>query len=112
MRDRVRDLARGWADDGYELGFGVGVAQGFATLGSIGFEGRYEYTAIGSVVNLAARLCAVAAPWQILVSQRVLANVKGHVASTPVGDLELRGFSRAVAAFGVDELPRPTEVRV
>ena len=68
MRTRVRDLAESWSRHGHDLAFGVGVAQGYATLGRIGFEGRVEYTAIGTVVNLAARLCAVAKPWQILVT--------------------------------------------
>ena len=101
MRTRVRDLAASWSRHGHDLGFGVGIAQGYATLGRIGFEGRFDYTAIGSVVNLAARLCAVAQPWQILVTQRVLANAEELVVSTPVGDLELNGFSRPVRAFDV-----------
>jgi class 3 adenylate cyclase len=104
MRARIHDLADMWAQDGHDLGFGVGIAQGFATLGRIGFEGRYEYAAIGSVVNLAARLCAVAQPWQILVTQRVLTGAKDHVVSTPAGEFELRGFSRAVRAFDVKGL--------
>jgi adenylate cyclase len=101
MRTRVRDLAESWSRHGHDLGFGVGIAQGYATLGRIGFEGRYEYTALGSVVNLAARLCAVAKPWQILVSQRVLTDVEDLVVHTPAGDLELNGFSRPVRAYDV-----------
>jgi class 3 adenylate cyclase len=104
MRTRIQDLADEWAQDGHELGFGVGIAQGFATLGRIGFEGRYEYSAIGSVVNLAARLCAAAQTWQILVTQRVLSGAGDYVVSTLAGELELRGFSRAVRAFDIKGL--------
>jgi class 3 adenylate cyclase len=111
MRTRVRDLATSWSRHGHDLGFGIGIAEGFATLGRIGFEGRSDYTAIGSVVNMAARLCSVAEPWQILVTQRVLSSTDDLVVSTPVGDLDLRGFSRPVRAFdvkGVDMARNPT----
>jgi class 3 adenylate cyclase len=101
MRTRVRELADGWAARGHDLGFSVGIAQGFATLGRIGFEGRFDYAAIGSVTNLAARLCSEAAPWQVLVTQRVHAAVEGDVVADPVGDLELRGFTRPVRTFAV-----------
>ncbi len=101
MRTRVRDLAESWSRHGHDLGFGIGVAQGFATLGRIGFEGRYEYTALGTVVNLAARLCAVAKPWQILVSQRVLSGIEDVVVHTSVGELELNGFSRPTRAYDI-----------
>ena len=104
MRARVHDLADEWARHGHALGFGIGVSQGYATLGRIGFEGRYEYSAIGSVVNLAARLCAAAKPWQILVTQRVLTGAQDTVVSTPAGELELRGFSRPVSAFDIKGL--------
>ena len=101
MRSRVRELANGWAGRGHDLGFSIGVAQGFATLGRIGFEGRIDYAAIGSVTNLAARLCADAAPWQILVTQRVQAAADEVAVCDPAGELELRGFSRPVRAFTV-----------
>ena len=106
MRDRVADLAAGWSRQGNDLGFGVGIAQGFATLGRIGFEGRFDYAAIGSVTNLAARLCAEAGPGQILVAQRVFSAAEGVASGNPVGELELRGFSRPIRAFevtGIDE---------
>jgi adenylate cyclase len=106
MRDRVADLAAGWSRQGNDLGFGVGIAQGFATLGRIGFEGRFDYAAIGSVTNLAARLCAEAGPGQILVAQRVFSAAEGVAFGNPVGELELRGFSRPIRAFevtGIDE---------
>jgi adenylate cyclase len=101
MRTRIRDLADSWSRQGHDLGFGIGVAQGYATLGRIGIQGRDEYTALGTVVNLASRLCAVAKPWQILVSQRVLTGIEELVVHSPAGELELRGFSRPVRAFDV-----------
>jgi len=104
MRTTVRALAASWSRHGHDLGFGIGIAQGYATLGRIGFEGRFEYTAIGSVVNVAARLCAVAQPWQILVTRRVLTGAEELVVSTPAGELELRGFSRPVRAFDVQSV--------
>ena len=104
MRTRVRDLADSWSRHGHDLAFGVGVAEGYATLGRIGFEGRFEYTAIGSVVNLAARLCSVAKPWQILVTQRVLTGAEDLVVHDHAGDLELHGFSRPVRAFDIKGL--------
>jgi adenylate cyclase len=104
MRDRVGTLAKGWSRVGHDLGFGVGIAQGFATLGRIGYEGRFDYAAIGTVTNLAARLCAEAGAGQVLVSQRVFSAVDEVAAGEPVGALELRGFSRPVRAFGVSHL--------
>jgi adenylate cyclase len=104
MRDRVRSLIEDWSRLGHDLGFGVGIAQGFATLGRIGFEGRFDYAAIGSVTNLAARLCAEAGPGQVLVSQRVFSAVDEVAVGESVGPLELRGFSRSVRAFGVSHM--------
>ena len=99
--DRVGELAVGWQRRGYDLAVGIGIAQGYATLGAIGFEGRLDYGAIGTVTNLAARLCAEAAGGQVLVSQRVAAAVEGHAAVEPVGPLTLKGFARPVPAFAV-----------
>src|SRR6185369_13842379 len=96
MRDAVARLAIGWSRRGHDLGFGVGIAQGHATLGRIGFEGRFDYAAIGSVTNLAARLCAEAAAGQTLVAQRVFSATEGLAIGRPVGEVELRGFSRPV----------------
>jgi adenylate cyclase len=104
MRQRVQELADGWQRRGYELAFGVGIAQGYATLGRIGFAGRFDYASIGSVTNLAARLCAEAAPWQILITQRVNAAAEDLVVSRLVGELSLRGFSKPVRAFDVSGL--------
>ena len=86
---------------GHDLGFGIGVAQGYATLGRIGFEGRYDYAAVGSVTNLAARLCAHAADDQILVTQRVLTATEHIAVSEPFGELELPGLARPVRAFNI-----------
>jgi adenylate cyclase len=104
MRDRVRTLVEGWSRVGHDLGFGVGIAQGFATLGRIGYEGRFDYAAIGSVTNLAARLCAEAGAGQVLVSQRVFSAVDDIAVGESVGALELRGFSRPIRAFGVSRM--------
>jgi adenylate cyclase len=101
MRDKVADLAQSWHRLGHSLGFGVGVAQGFATLGRIGFEGRSDYAAIGSVTNLAARLCSEAQAGQILITQRVMSATEDVVVAEHVGDVSLRGFSRPFTVFGV-----------
>jgi class 3 adenylate cyclase/CheY-like chemotaxis protein len=101
MRTEVRVLADGWFRRGHDLALGVGVAQGFATLGTIGFEGRQDYAAIGSVTNLAARLCGEAAAWQILVTQRVTSETETIAACQAVGELTLKGFSRPVRTFEV-----------
>jgi class 3 adenylate cyclase/CheY-like chemotaxis protein len=98
MRTRAEDLAKGWARRGHDLALSIGVAQGYATLGRIGFDGRFDYAAIGTVTNLAARLCSKAEPWQILLTQKVQAVAEHIIVSDPVGDLELRGFSKPVPA--------------
>jgi adenylate cyclase len=104
MRERVAWLTCRWRKQGYELGFGVGIAVGYATLGRIGFEGRWEYAAIGSVCNLAARLCGEAADGQILVSGGVHRAVEELVDGEELGAPTLKGFNRAVAAFNVSDL--------
>jgi adenylate cyclase len=104
MRDRVAGLVEGWSRLGHDLGFGVGIAQGFATLGRIGYEGRFDYAAIGTVTNLAARLCGEADAGQVLVSQRVFGTVEAVTAGEPVGALELKGFSRPIRAFRVSRM--------
>ena len=101
MRGRVTQLVEDWSRQGHELDFGVGIAQGHATLGQIGFEGRSDYTAIGSVTNLAARLCGAAAPRQILISQRVYTAAEDILVADSVGELALRGFSRPARAYNV-----------
>jgi class 3 adenylate cyclase len=94
-------LAATWAKRGFDLALGAGVAQGYATLGAIGFEGRWDYAAIGGVTNLAARLCAEAKGGEVLVCQRTMASVDGAAELEPVGPLSLRGFAQAVPAFRV-----------
>ncbi len=101
MRDRVAELTVKWRKLGYELDFGVGIAQGYATIGAIGFEGRWDYGAIGTVTNLAARLCGEAKPGQILVSRRFVGTIDELATAEPIGDLTLKGFARPVPAFNV-----------
>ena len=101
MRTRVRKLAEAWAQQGHDLAMGVGIAQGYATLGTIGFDGRHDYAAIGSVTNLAARMCADAAAWQILVTERVFTAAGSSVVGEDAGEREMRGFSRKIHAFNV-----------
>jgi class 3 adenylate cyclase len=101
MRDRVRVLAEKWRRRGYDLALGVGIAQGFATLGRIGFEGRFDYAAIGSVTNLASRLCGAAGPWQVLASQRVFHAAEPVADGKQIGELDLRGFSRPARVFEI-----------
>jgi class 3 adenylate cyclase len=97
----VRGLAEAWARQGHDLALGIGIAQGYATLGKIGFDGRHDYAAIGSVTNLAARLCADAETWQILVTERVYSAAGSLVVGEDAGSRELRGFSRSVHAFSI-----------
>jgi signal transduction histidine kinase/class 3 adenylate cyclase len=104
MRDRVARLTEGWRRRDYELDFGMGIAQGYATIGAIGFEGRWDYGAIGAVTNLAARLCGEARPGQILISRRLLASVEALVEVEPLGALALKGFHRPVDAYNVVRL--------
>ena len=110
MRGRMTDLARTWRRRGHALGFGVGISLGYATLGRIGFEGRFHYAAIGSVVNLAARLCAEAKDGQILTTQRVCMAVEEVAELVPVGELVLKGFRDPVPAFEVVGLRQPEPV--
>lgn len=104
MRERVIGLLERWRRRGFTLDFGVGIAHGYATIGAIGFEGRWDYGAIGTVTNLAARLCGEAAPGQILISRRLLGLVEELVDAEPVGDLTLKGFARPVPTFSVRRL--------
>ena len=90
-----------WRQLGHEIGFGIGIAHGYATLGTIGFEGRFDYAAIGTVSNVASRLCDEAKPGEILISPRVLMAVKDAVTVEPVGEFELKGIRRPIAAYNV-----------
>ena len=104
MRAAVAGLARSWSGRGHEIGFGVGIAQGYATLGKIGFEGRVDYTAIGTVTNVAARLCGDARDGQILVTQRVAAATDKLAQLEPLGDVALKGLSRPIPVLNVTAL--------
>ena len=104
MRDRTAELSAEWKRRGHELELGIGIAVGYATCGEIGFDGRTEYTAIGTVVNLSARVCAIAAGGQILVTNKVFAAVEDRVDAMPMGDVEFRGLSRPVPIHEVTAL--------
>jgi GAF domain-containing protein len=101
MRDVIGTLTEKWRRLGHDIGFGIGIAHGFATLGTIGFEGRFDYAAIGTVSNVASRLCDEAKPGQILISPRVLMAVEDAVKVEPVGEFELKGIRRPIAAYNV-----------
>ena len=101
MRSRVAELAEGWRRRGHDLGFGVGIAQGYATLGRVGFEGRYDYAAIGTVTNVSARLSSRAAAGQVLITQRVETELDDVAVTRPLGPVELRGITRPVEVFEV-----------
>jgi adenylate cyclase len=101
IRERVGRMSGDWVKRGYELSLGIGIAQGYATIGAIGFEGRWDYSAIGTVTNLAARLCGEAAGDQVLISQRVHAGVEALVDVEPQQVLNLKGFHRPIVSFRV-----------
>jgi len=107
IRERVGRMAQDWVKRGYELSLGIGIAQGFATIGAIGFEGRWDYSAIGTVTNLAARLCGEVPGDQILIAQRVYAGVETLVEVEPQEVLTLKGFRRPVIAYRVRGLKTP-----
>jgi len=104
MSERVRALSAEWRKRGFELALGIGIAQGYATIGAIGFEGRWEYGAIGTVTNLAARLCAEAKSGQTLATSRVVAGVQDSAEVEEIGDLALKGLHRPVKAFSIKRL--------
>ena len=102
MQQRTAALAEGWRKRGYELELGIGIAQGFATIGAIGFEGRIDYGAIGNVTNLAARLCGEAEGGEILVAPRVAAALDGSgLAVEPAGEFQLKGLARPITVSRV-----------
>src|SRR5256886_15334431 len=112
MGDSSRGLIAAWRRHGCELGFGAGIAQGFATLGQIGFSERSGYTAIGTVCNVAARLCAEAKDGQILISQRVAARLDDNLIVEDIGALALKGLMQPVAAFHVPRAAGQPALRV
>jgi len=99
MQRAFGPLAAAWKTRGYELALGIGLAQGYATLGTIGFEGRWDYGAIGTVCNLASRLCGEAKGGEILASQRVVASLGGAFETESRGELSLKGFHKPVSAY-------------
>jgi len=101
MRDCFNDMSISWRKQGHDLGLGIGIAQGFATIGAIGFEGRLDYGAVGTVTNLAARLCGEAKSGQILTNRKTLSEIDGLVETELIGDLKLKGFANPVAAFNI-----------
>jgi GAF domain-containing protein len=101
MRAAIGELIEKWRKLGHDIGFGIGIAHGFATLGTIGFEGRFDYAAIGTVSNVASRLCDEAKPGQILISPRVLMAVEKDITVEPVGDFVLKGIRRPLTAYNV-----------
>jgi class 3 adenylate cyclase len=111
MRAALSALIDKWRRLGHDLGFGIGISHGYATLGTIGFEGRFDYAAIGTVSNVASRLCDEAQPGQILISPRVLLAIEKEVACEPAGEFELKGIRRPMAVHNVvglnGETPTP-----
>jgi adenylate cyclase len=107
MRERVGELAAAWRKRGHELGLGAGIAAGHATLGQIGFEGRYDYGVLGTVTNLAARLSDAAATGQILLSQRAYSALEDRIQAQPAAELEMKGFSHPVEAYELLRLIEP-----
>ncbi len=99
MQEAFAPLAQRWGKLGHDLGLGIGIARGYATLGAVGYEGRFDYSAIGSVVNLSARLCGEAKGGHVLVDRRAQASLEERFALEPVEALVLKGFDRPVAAF-------------
>ena len=108
LREEMAQLTPAWRKRGYELGMGAGIALGYATCGEVGFEGRSDYAAIGSVTNLAARLADEAADGHVLIAQRLYAEVETDVEVEPAGEFTLKGFQRPVTAFNVIAVSQPT----
>src|SRR5438094_4447013 len=101
LRDALGALTQTWSRLGHEIGFGIGIAHGYATLGTIGFEGRFDYAAIGTVSNVASRLCDEAKSGQILIAPRVLLAVENAVTVEPAGEFSLKGIRRPLAVHNV-----------
>jgi class 3 adenylate cyclase len=110
MHDRLTPLATTWRKRGYDLQLSAGIAHGYATIGAVGFEGRWDYGAIGNVTNLAARLCREALPGQTLIPQRMLAAIEEHFEVEVVGDLQLKGFNHPIRAYNVLRSSTPSEL--
>src|SRR5207249_5633774 len=109
MRDEIAELELKWRKHGHELGFGIGIAHGYATLGCIGFEGRFQYSVTGTVANLACRLCDQAHNGQNLDDAKVRAEVEALAELESIGELDLKGFRRPVKAFNVRGLRKSSD---
>jgi class 3 adenylate cyclase/CheY-like chemotaxis protein len=101
MRERVSELSKSWRQHGHDLSLGIGIAKGYATIGAIGFEGRLDYGAVGTVTNMAARLCGEAKGGQILTNRKTLTDFETLVEAEAIGELSMKGFAKPVAAFSV-----------
>jgi class 3 adenylate cyclase len=101
MRDRFATLASGWRRRGYELNLGIGIALGYATVGRVGYEGHYQYNAIGNAVILASRLSAEARGGEILITQRLYAAVEGRITVDPAREVTVKGFTRPIPVYNV-----------
>lgn len=101
MRDRVEALSDVWRKNGHDLTVGIGIAQGFATIGGIGFDGRLDYGAVGTVTNMAARLCGEAKGGQILTNRKTLSQFERLVEASSIGQLSLKGFAKPVSVFNI-----------
>jgi adenylate cyclase len=106
MRDALTEMSARWRKRGWDLGASIGIAQGYATIGAIGFEGRWDYAAIGTVTNLAARLCGEAAAGQVFISAKVAAAVEGLIDAEDVGAISIKGLSRPVRIWNLRGLIR------
>ena len=104
MRERVNEMSVGWRKHGHDLSLGIGIAQGYATIGAIGFEGRLDYGAVGTVTNLAARLCGEAKGGQILTNEKTLSEFEDLVEAERVGEVPLKGFAKAISVFAIRSL--------
>ena len=107
LKKALRPHLDHWRAQGFELGLGIGIATGFATMATVGYEGRWEYAAIGTVTNLAARLCSQASDGQIVVSKRFLLRVGDGVVTDPLGERTLKGFSKPMELFSESGLSEP-----
>jgi class 3 adenylate cyclase len=109
MRERYQPVCERWRRDGFDLGLGIGISVGYATLGRVGFEGHLAYAVVGSVANLAARLCSIAGSGEVVLSERAWARVESVATARPLGELDLKGFRRPVAAFVLTGLKAATQ---
>ena len=106
MRERVNEMSIVWGKHGYDLSLGIGIAQGYATIGAIGFEERLDYGAVGAVTNLAARLCGEAKGGQILTNRKTLSQFEQLVEAEPIGEVSLKGFAKPISVYSIEALAK------